>query len=90
MAKNHFSEVQNCSQSVQMGVLGGVFVLKSGLRILIQAPQVPFSVPPKRPKWVFWSSSLLVLPNVFGPPGRLLALLDFKDRAIMCVMFLPA
>ena len=33
-----------------MGVLGGVFVLKSGLRILIQAPEVPFSVRPKRPK----------------------------------------
>ena len=33
-----------------MGVLGGVFVLKSGLRILIRAPQVPFSVPPKTPK----------------------------------------
>ena len=32
-----------------MGVLGGVFVLKSGLRILIRAPQVPFLVPPKRP-----------------------------------------
>ena len=30
-----------------MGVLGGVFVLKSGLRILIRAPEVPFSVPPK-------------------------------------------
>ena len=30
-----------------MGVLGGVFVLKSGLRILIWAPQVPFLVPPK-------------------------------------------
>ena len=27
-----------------------VFVLKSGLRILIWAPQVPFSVPPKTPK----------------------------------------
>jgi len=27
-----------------MGVLGGVFVLKSGLRILIRAPEVPFSV----------------------------------------------
>ena len=36
-----------------MRVLGGVFVLKSGLRILIWAPEVPFSVPPKRPKWVF-------------------------------------
>ena len=33
-----------------MGVLGGVFVLKSGLRISIWAPQVPFSVPPKTPK----------------------------------------
>ena len=33
-----------------MGVLGGVFVLKSGLRILIRAPEVPFSVPPKMPK----------------------------------------
>ena len=33
-----------------MGVLGGVFVLKSGLRILIRAPEVPFSVPPKKPK----------------------------------------
>ena len=36
-----------------MGVLGGVFALKSGLRILIRAPQVPFLVPPKRPFWVF-------------------------------------
>ena len=33
-----------------MGVLGGVFVLKSGLRILIWAPKVPFLVPPKTPK----------------------------------------
>ena len=33
-----------------MGVLGGVFVLKSGLRILIRAPKVPFLVPPKTPK----------------------------------------
>ena len=32
-----------------MGVLGGVFVLKSGLRILIRAPQVPYLVPPKTP-----------------------------------------
>ena len=28
----------------------GVFVLKSALRILIWAPKVPFSVPPKTPK----------------------------------------
>ena len=32
------------------GVLGGVFVLKSGLRILIRTPEVPFLVPPKTPK----------------------------------------
>ena len=50
MAKNHFSGVQNGSQSVSMGVLGGVFVLKSGLRILIRAPEVPLSVPPKTAK----------------------------------------
>ena len=47
MAKNHFSGVQINSQSVKMGVLGGVFVFKSGLRILIWALKVPFSVPPK-------------------------------------------
>jgi len=29
---------------------------------------------------VFWSSSFLVLPNVFGPPGTLAALGDLKDR----------
>ena len=40
MAKNHFSGVQINSQSVKMGVLGGVFVFKSGLRILIWAPKV--------------------------------------------------
>ena len=33
-----------------MGVLGGVFVLKSGLRIFIRAPEVPFLVSPKTPK----------------------------------------
>ena len=32
-----------------MGFLGGVVVLKSGHRILIRAPQVPFLVPPKTP-----------------------------------------
>ena len=47
MAKNHFSEVQNGSQNVYMGFLGGVCVLESGLRILIQAPKVPFSKPSK-------------------------------------------
>ena len=34
------------------GGFGGVFVLKSGLRILIRAPEVPFLVPPKCWKWV--------------------------------------
>ena len=60
MAKNHFSGVQNGSKSVEMGVLGGVFVLKSGRRILIRAPEVPFSVPPKTPKMgvfgYFWGT----------------------------------
>ena len=37
-----------------MVVLGGVFVLRSGLRILIRVPQVPFSVPPKTPSQ--WAS----------------------------------
>ena len=35
-----------------MGVLGGVFVLESGLGILIRALEVPFLGPPKRQKWV--------------------------------------
>ena len=35
-----------------MGVLGGVFVLKSGLRILIRDPKCHFRYPPKRRKWV--------------------------------------
>ena len=33
-----------------MGILGVVWVSKSGLGILIRAPEVPFLVPPKRPK----------------------------------------
>ena len=32
------------------GGFRGVFVLKSGLRILIRTPEVPFLVPPKTPK----------------------------------------
>ena len=47
MAENHFSRAEKGSQSVLMGVLGGVFVLKSGLRILIRAPEVAFLVPPE-------------------------------------------
>ena len=49
-----------------MGVLGGVFVLKSGLRILIRAPQVPFLVPPKMP-----------ILGVFGYFGGTVLLLNF-------------
>ena len=41
------------------GVLGGVLILESGLRILIWLPQVPFLVPPKKPKMglfgCFWA-----------------------------------
>ena len=33
------------------GGFRGVFVLRSGLWILIWAPEVPFLVPPKKPKW---------------------------------------
>ena len=47
MAKKYFSGVQNGSQSVEVGVLGGYLYVKSGLRILIWAPEVPFSVPQK-------------------------------------------
>ena len=43
------------------GGFRGAFVLKSGLRILIWALQVPFLIPPKTPKmghfgcfWLFW------------------------------------
>ena len=71
MAKNQFLGVQNGSQSVSMGVLGGVVVLKSALRILIRAPLVPFLVPPETPKMghlpnstvfviIHWVSALIV------------------------------
>ena len=61
MAKNHFSGVQNGSQSVQMGVLGGVYLLKSGLTILIWAPQVPILVPPQNgQKGSFWVFSAIL------------------------------
>ena len=47
MAKNHFSGSKMVPKVFKWGFLGGIFVLKSGLRILIRAPEVPFSVPPK-------------------------------------------
>ena len=50
MPKNHFSRAKKVPQGVLMGVLGVVWISKSGLGILIQAPEVPFVVPSKRPK----------------------------------------
>ena len=51
-----------------MGVLGGVIVLKSGLRILIRALKVPFLGPPKCQKLVI----LAFLPGLAGLFGALL------------------
>ena len=55
-----------------MAVLGGVSVLKSGLRILIWAPQVPFSVPLKNPKWVILGvfGYFPLKPKIFTANGR--------------------
>ena len=53
----------------------GVFVLKSGLRILIRAPQVPFLVPPKRPFWVFLA--------ILGVPKRALGV---QPGTAMCFL----
>ena len=50
MAKNHFFWGPKWFPKCLNGGFRGVFVLKSGLRILIRAPEVPFSVPPKEPK----------------------------------------
>ena len=50
-----------------MGVLGGVFVLKSGLRILIRASQVPFLVPPKTAKMGHFGYFGGTFGNHFGP-----------------------
>ena len=47
MAKNHFSRAEIGSLGVFLGVLGASWVSKSGLGILIWAPEVPFLVPPK-------------------------------------------
>ena len=52
MARNHFLRAEKGSQGVQMGVLGVVWISKSGLGILIRALEVPFLIPPKRQKWV--------------------------------------
>ena len=68
-----------------MGVLGGVFVLKSGLRILIWAPQVPFLVP-KTPKtghfgcfWLFWGYKNQIQPNPEEVGTRRLRMKFLKD-----------
>ena len=49
-----------------------MFVLKSGLRILIWAPQVPFSVPLKNPKWVILGvfGYFPLKPKIFTANGR--------------------
>ena len=47
MAKSHFSRSDLGSQGVYLGVLRASLVFKSGLRILVRAPEVPFLVPPK-------------------------------------------
>ena len=51
MAKNHFSRAEKGSQGVWLGVLGVVWISKSGLGILIRAPEMPFLVTQKRQKW---------------------------------------
>ena len=65
-----------------MGILGGVFALKSVLKILIWAPEVPFSVPPKTPKmgvlghFIFFGQLPIEIPMhlqicIFRPQGVL-------------------
>ena len=46
--------------------------MKSGLRILIWAPQVPFSVPLKNPKWVILGvfGYFPLKPKIFTANGR--------------------
>ena len=50
MSKNHFSRAEKGSQGVELGVLGAVWISKSGLGILIRAPEVPFFCTPKTAK----------------------------------------
>ena len=74
-----------------MGVLGGVFVLKSGLRILIRTPEVPFSVPPKMLKMghfgCFWlnmsESEKLFFPQLLYTI-RQLKNFGFIDKSHFC------
>ena len=80
-----------------MGVLGGIFVLKSGLRILIRAPQVPFLVPPKTPKMghfgcllLFWGSTHRVLELLAAPVlVPVLALLSRRIMGNQAPLFIP-
>ena len=53
-----------------MGVLRGVFVLKSGLRILIRAPEVPFFGTPKIAKWPILGVQILFLLFSILPSGQ--------------------
>ena len=52
MAKNRFSGVQNGSQDVEMGVLGGYLYWKVVLEFWFGHPKCHFRYPPKSPKWV--------------------------------------
>ena len=80
-----------------MGVLRGVFVLKSGLRILIRAPEVPFSVPSKTPKMghfgcllLFWGSTHWVLELLAAPVlVPVLALLSRRIMGNQAPLFIP-
>ena len=64
MAKNHFSRFDFGSYGVFFGGFGGEFVLKSGLRILIRAPEVPFLVPSNWIKRGVLAITLFTLHNI--------------------------
>ena len=63
-----------------MGILGVVWVSKSGLGILIRAPEVPFLVPPKRPKQpklpIFNTFAFISILDILVGPRR------FKRRIV--------
>ena len=55
MAKNHFSEVQNGSQSVSMGLLGGYLYWKVVLEFWFRHPKCHFRYPQNSRKHPFWA-----------------------------------
>ena len=54
MDKNRFLGVQNGSQSVEMGILGGVFVMKVVLEFWFGHPKCHFWYPQNDQKGSFW------------------------------------